>query len=161
MTGGLFVLWGCWYLAGGVKMTCNKFLQNRPKKTQSHVKTTDRLFLPFFFFLGAPCLIVDWPLIKFVHDGQMPSDTYTNSSRQDHHHHHHQWWWHHPGATEPPPPLPTCVRALFGLFSLGRATSWFLFNRVFEFPLLDARPTTPWTCYNRVFNFESLLPRGA
>ena len=30
-TGGLLVSWGCWYLPGGVKMTCNKFLQNRPK----------------------------------------------------------------------------------------------------------------------------------
>jgi hypothetical protein len=64
-TWGLSASWGCWYLAGGVKMTCNKCLLNRPKK-QSHVnananvKTTDRLLL--VFFLGLRCQVPRCPL---------------------------------------------------------------------------------------------------
>jgi hypothetical protein len=49
---GLLASWGCWYLAGGVKMTCNKFLQNRPKKRNPTQKQpTDSTFF-FFFFRG-------------------------------------------------------------------------------------------------------------
>ena len=54
-TGGLLVSWGCWYLPGGVKMTCNKFLQNRPKKRNPTQKQpTDSPLFFLFFFLGAP-----------------------------------------------------------------------------------------------------------
>jgi hypothetical protein len=53
-TGGLLVSWGCWYLPGGVKMTCNKFLQNRPKNRNSTQSDRPTLCVCFFlvFFRG-------------------------------------------------------------------------------------------------------------
>jgi hypothetical protein len=46
----LLASWGCWYLAGGVKMTCNKFLQNRPKKRNPTKKQPTDSSLFFFVF---------------------------------------------------------------------------------------------------------------
>jgi hypothetical protein len=49
-------LWGCWYLAGGVKSQNDAQQQQQrrstkqAKKTQSHAKTTDRISPLFLLF---------------------------------------------------------------------------------------------------------------